>query len=81
MTDDGAIQTGRAHPHRKSISQPYSPVPATSNAGKDANEDLYRRSASPLRSPGPLHDQPFIEDKDPTNDEGQDNTMGHKNWN
>ncbi|KAJ5359511.1 uncharacterized protein N7496_011924 [Penicillium cataractarum] len=55
VTDNGSIQTGAAHPHRESISQPYSPVPAASNANKDANEDPHRRSASPQKSP--LHRQ------------------------
>lgn len=30
VTDNGAIQTGKAHPHRHSISHPYAPVPAPS---------------------------------------------------
>lgn len=80
VTDEGPIQTGRAHPRRESISHPYSPVPATSNAEKDANKVLYSRSASPrgtpspLRSPSPLHEPTFIGDEKPTNDEEQKNT-------
>lgn len=87
MTDEGPIQTGRAHPRRKSISHPYSPVPATSNADKDANRDLYWRSASPLRtpsplrSPSPLHEPTFIEDEKPTNNEGQENPIVRRDWN
>ncbi|KAJ5126276.1 hypothetical protein N7448_005587 [Penicillium atrosanguineum] len=50
-TDGGAISTGRAHPQRDSISHPYAPIPAASNVNKDANEDPYRKSASPERSP------------------------------
>lgn len=50
-TDNGAIHTGRAHPQRGSISHPYAPIPADSNVNKDANEDPYRKSASPERSP------------------------------
>ncbi|KAE8410135.1 hypothetical protein BDV36DRAFT_289815 [Aspergillus pseudocaelatus] len=38
VTDEGAIQTGTAHPIRDSISRPYAPVPNTSNANKDANK-------------------------------------------
>ncbi|KAE8382899.1 hypothetical protein BDV26DRAFT_288198 [Aspergillus bertholletiae] len=37
VTDEGAIQTGTAHPMRDSISRPYAPVPNTCNANKDAN--------------------------------------------
>lgn len=73
MTDNGAIQTGTTHPRRDSISLPFSPVPAASNADKDANEDLHRRSASPQKSQ--LDQQTNIEDKDPTNDEGVDNPI------
>ncbi|KAI9036919.1 uncharacterized protein KD926_001163 [Aspergillus affinis] len=51
VTDNGAIQTGKAHPHRDSISHPYAPIPAASNVDKDAIEDLYRKSASPEKSP------------------------------
>ncbi|RAQ74960.1 hypothetical protein COH20_012419 [Aspergillus flavus] len=40
VTDNGAIQTGAAHPIRESISRPYAPVPNTSNANKDANMEL-----------------------------------------
>lgn len=50
VTDNGSIQTGRAHPHRDSISNPFAPVPSTSNAAMDANEDLYRKEdVSPER--------------------------------
>ncbi|KAJ5825399.1 hypothetical protein N7474_002537 [Penicillium riverlandense] len=49
-TDNGAIQTGREHPRRESISHPYAPVPSTSNVDQHANEDLDRKTASPERS-------------------------------
>ncbi|BCS27317.1 uncharacterized protein APUU_60365S [Aspergillus puulaauensis] len=51
MSDDGAIQTGTEHPHRDSISHPYAPIPAASNVGKDANEDVNRKSIVPESSP------------------------------
>jgi hypothetical protein len=50
-TDGGAMRTGRAHPQRDSISHPYAPIPAASNVNKNANQDPYRKSASPERSP------------------------------
>jgi hypothetical protein len=50
-TDNGAIQTGRAHPHRESISHPYASIPASSNVDESANEDTYRKSASIEKSP------------------------------
>ncbi|KAJ5135224.1 Endosulphine [Penicillium bovifimosum] len=50
-TDNGAIQTGRAHPYRDSISHPYASIPASSNVNKDANQDSYRKSSSPEKSP------------------------------
>ncbi|KAJ5161355.1 hypothetical protein N7492_006747 [Penicillium capsulatum] len=50
VTNNGSIQTGRDHPHRDSISNPFAPVPSTSNASKDANVDLYReKDVSPER--------------------------------
>ncbi|KAJ5240423.1 uncharacterized protein N7469_002014 [Penicillium citrinum] len=50
VTNEGVIQTGRAHPDRESISHPFSAVPNTSNVDKDANKDLYRgKSLSPER--------------------------------
>lgn len=71
VTDNGAIQTGREHPHRESISHPYSPVPGTSNVDKDANEVLDRKSASPERR-SLLHQETDIEPEDSTkNKEGQ----------
>lgn len=51
MTENGAIQTGSAHPHRDSISHPYAPIPSASNVGNDANEDSYKKTASPEESP------------------------------
>ena len=49
VTDNGAIQTGSAHPKGDSISHPYAPIPAAGNVDKDANEDLYRKSESPAQ--------------------------------
>ncbi|CAI7638473.1 unnamed protein product [Penicillium pancosmium] len=46
VTDNGA-RTGKAHPHRDSISHPYAPILAASNVKKDAIEDAYRKSTSP----------------------------------
>ncbi|KAJ5743451.1 hypothetical protein N7533_010553 [Penicillium manginii] len=69
VTNEGAIQTGRAHPHRESISHPYSAVPNTSNVDKDANEDLYRnKSLSPERRSPPYQDA-NIKHKSPMNKE------------
>lgn len=76
VTDHGAIQTGRAHPRRDSISHPYAPIPAASNVDKDANEDSYRKSASPEKSP--LLQNTNIEDENPTSEEGQDNPNSHE---
>ncbi|KAF7589925.1 hypothetical protein BBP40_003505 [Aspergillus hancockii] len=48
VTDNGAMQTGTAHPVRQSISHPYAPVPGTSNVNKAANSETYeKRSPSP----------------------------------
>ncbi|KAJ6050969.1 uncharacterized protein N7446_005596, partial [Penicillium canescens] len=63
VTDLGAIQTGRAHPHRENISRP-SPVPAASNLDKKVNENFHRRDASPQKSP--LHRQT---NEDPTDED------------
>ncbi|KAL4861369.1 hypothetical protein BDV12DRAFT_69339 [Aspergillus spectabilis] len=60
-TDNGAIHAGREHPHRDSISLPYTPIPAACNVDKKAKEDLYRKSASPTMSP--LHQQTNFKDK------------------
>ncbi|KAJ5477752.1 Endosulphine [Penicillium desertorum] len=68
-TDNGAIQTGRAHPNRKSVSHPYASVPASSNVNENANQNMYRKSVSPERSP--LLHQTNIKDG-PTNKEGED---------
>ncbi|GLI82222.1 hypothetical protein PoHVEF18_010647 [Penicillium ochrochloron] len=73
VTDNGAIQTGKAHPHRDSISHPYAPIPSASNVKKDAIEDLHRKSPSPEESP--LLQQTNIEDSEPPNKEGQDNPV------
>jgi hypothetical protein len=69
-TDNGAIQTGKEHPHRDSISHPYAAIPAASNVDKNANKDLYRRSASPATSP--LLQQTNFKDQGSKKDEGQD---------
>ncbi|KAJ6027961.1 hypothetical protein N7540_003537 [Penicillium herquei] len=75
VTDNGAIQTGSAHPHKDSISHPYAPIPAASNVDKDANEDLYRKSESPEKSPLLQHTN--IEDEGPTNEEKQHSHISH----
>ncbi|KAJ5991385.1 hypothetical protein N7499_012037 [Penicillium canescens] len=65
VTDLGAIQTGRAHPHRENISRP-SPIPAASNVDKKVKENLHRRDASSQKNP--LHRQTnedsFVEGQD-----------------
>jgi hypothetical protein len=76
MTDNGAIKTGIAHPHRESISHPYAPIPAASNVDKDATEDLYRKSAGPEKSP--LLQKENIDDEEPTNEAGQENPISHE---
>ncbi|KAJ5368479.1 uncharacterized protein N7496_008239, partial [Penicillium cataractarum] len=76
VTDNGAIRTGKAHPHRDSISHPYAPIPAASNVNKDATEDLYRKSASPEESP--LLQQTNIEDAESSNKDGQDNLVSQE---
>ena len=50
MADNSAIMTGRVHPHHSSISQPNAPVPAASNADKDATENLYTDGSGPEES-------------------------------
>ncbi|KAJ5508901.1 Endosulphine [Penicillium freii] len=50
-TGNDAIQTGRTHPHRESISHPYASIPASSNVDEDANHDTYRKSAGIEKSP------------------------------
>ncbi|KAJ5816560.1 Endosulphine [Penicillium robsamsonii] len=74
-TDNGAVQTGRAHPNRESISHPYAAIPASSNVNEDANQDTYRKSGSPEKSPL-LHQ---INTKDePTNKEGHDDHVSRE---
>ncbi|KAJ5932405.1 Endosulphine [Penicillium verrucosum] len=73
-TNNGAIQTGRSHPYRESISHPYAPVPASSNVDKDANQDTHMKSASIDESP--LLHQADIKDK-PISKEGQDDHTSH----
>ena len=73
-TDNGAIQTGRAHPHRENISHPYASIPASSNVDEDANQDTYRKSASIEKSP--LLHQTDIKDE-LTNKEGQNDHDSH----
>lgn len=69
------MQTGIEHPHRDSISHPFAPIPAASNVGKDANEDMCRKSTSPEKSPA--LQQTTFEFKEPTKEveEGQDTPM------
>ncbi|KNG90954.1 hypothetical protein ANOM_000691 [Aspergillus nomiae NRRL 13137] len=56
VTDEGAIQTGTAHPIRDSISRPYAPVPNTSNANKDANKGFSgKKPHNPEMIDSPLH--------------------------
>ncbi|RAQ62949.1 hypothetical protein COH20_012401 [Aspergillus flavus] len=56
VTDEGAIQTGTAHPIRDSISRPYAPVPNTSNAEKDANKGFSgKKSQTSEMIDSPLH--------------------------
>lgn len=74
-TDNGAFQTGKLHPQRDDISHPYAPIPAASNVDKDAIEDLYRKTASPEKSPLLQHSD--IKDAEPPNREGQDNPISH----
>ncbi|KAJ5337525.1 hypothetical protein LTR66_013928 [Elasticomyces elasticus] len=74
-TDNGAIQTGKAHPHRESISHPYAPTPASSNVDEYANEDIRRKSASTEESP--LLQQTDTKDE-PTNMEGQEDHISHE---
>ncbi|KAL2829497.1 hypothetical protein BDW59DRAFT_36057 [Aspergillus cavernicola] len=76
VTDNGAIQTGSAHPHRNSISHPFAAIPAASNVDVDANEDLYSKSVGPKRSP--LLQQTNVEDEEATNKEGQGNPTSHE---
>lgn len=74
-TDNGAIQTGRAHPHRESISHPYASIPASSNVDEHANQDTSRKSASLEKSP--LLYQTDSKDE-PTNKKGQDDHVSHE---
>ncbi|PLN83686.1 hypothetical protein BDW42DRAFT_164444 [Aspergillus taichungensis] len=74
VTDDGAIHTGREHPHRDGISHPYAPIPATSNVDKDANEGSYKRSASPEMSS--LLQQTTLMQGEHT--EGEDKSTSHE---
>ncbi|PKY01580.1 hypothetical protein P168DRAFT_306731 [Aspergillus campestris IBT 28561] len=68
VTDNGAIETGREHPHRDSISHPYAPIPAASNVDKDANEDSYK---------SPLIQQADSIHGEPTKEEGLDKPVSH----
>jgi len=70
-SDNGAIQTGRSHPHRESISHPYAPVPSTSNAGNNANEDFYRRESMSPERKSLLSQGTDIEPKSPTKEKKQ----------
>ncbi|KAB8076975.1 hypothetical protein BDV29DRAFT_169155 [Aspergillus leporis] len=65
VTDNGAVQTGTAHPMRDSISHPNAPVPSTSNVNKDSNRDLHGKSSpEPEMTDSPLTQQNQFEDKD-----------------
>ncbi len=76
VTDNGPIHTGREHPHHESISHPYAPIPAASNVDRDANEDLYRKSASPEINL--LLQQTNVNYGEPTKEEGQDKPISHE---
>ena len=56
MSDDnGAVQPGTAHPVRASISHPYAPLPGTSNAPNNANENFHGdKNPSPEIAESPL---------------------------
>ena len=69
VTNEGAIQTGIAHPDRESISHPYSAVPNTSNVDKDANEDLYRNKSLGPEGRSPPYQDANIKHKRPMNKE------------
>ncbi|KAL4766986.1 hypothetical protein BDW60DRAFT_220910 [Aspergillus nidulans var. acristatus] len=64
VTDNGAIHTGREHPHRESISHPYAPISAASN------------SASPEINL--LLQQINVNYGEPTKEEGQDKPISHE---
>ncbi|KAF7158086.1 hypothetical protein CNMCM5623_002598 [Aspergillus felis] len=64
VTDAGAINTGRAHPQRGSVSHPYAPVPSTSNAEEDANKDVRDKPFTNLKmTESPLHRHSDVDDK------------------
>jgi len=69
VTEEGVIQTGNVHPHRESISHPYSAVPDISNADQDANKDLYRRTSLSPEKRSPLYQDTNIEHRNSTNKE------------
>ncbi|KAL4751769.1 hypothetical protein BDW72DRAFT_172980 [Aspergillus terricola var. indicus] len=55
MSDNGVVQPGTAHPVRASISHPYAPIPNSSNAPNNANEDLHGdKHPSPEIAESPL---------------------------
>ncbi|EAW15651.1 uncharacterized protein NFIA_049920 [Aspergillus fischeri NRRL 181] len=63
VTDIGAIHTGRAHPQRGSVSHPYAPVPSSSNANEDANNDIRDKTVAGLKmTESPLHQQSDVGD-------------------
>ncbi|GFF73913.1 hypothetical protein CNMCM8927_007212 [Aspergillus lentulus] len=63
VTDIGAINTGRAHPQRDSVSHPYAPVPSSSNANEDANKDVRDKTFAGLKmTESPLHQQSDVGD-------------------
>lgn len=79
VTDDGSIKTGRSHPYRSSISLPYAPIPASSNVGKDAIEDMHRKSAELEQSP--ILRKANIDGKISTIKEGQGKPISDEVWN
>ncbi|OOQ90201.1 mRNA stability protein mug134 [Penicillium brasilianum] len=76
VTDNGAIHTGKAHPHRESISHPFAPIPSSSNVNKEATDDLYRKRPSLEESP--LLQQTNSEDAEPLYKKGQDDSVSHE---
>ena len=55
-TDNGVINTGKAHPCREDISRPHSSVPGNSNIQENANENPHdRKSSEFVMKDSPLH--------------------------
>lgn len=75
VTDNGAIQTGTAHPLRESISHPYAPVPNTSNVNDNANMDIRNeRNRSQEMTDSPLHQRSNMGGGDPGSRKEQSKT-------